>query len=57
MTVPYLPGTKRGPTPLSATIVDLIEAGGHGQDHCVACHAGNGIARTKFHDIMYRIDQ
>ncbi len=32
-----------------ATRVDLIEAGGHYEEHCAACHADNGSGQPKFH--------
>ena len=38
--------------PLEAKGVNLIEAGGHYQEHCAACHADNGSGETKFHGIM-----
>ncbi len=36
-----------------ATRVDLIEAGGHYEEHCAACHADNGSGQPKFHGLMY----
>lgn len=39
--------------PLSAKGVDLIEAGGHYEEHCAVCHADNGSGDPKFHGIMY----
>lgn len=31
-----------------ATRVDLIQAGGHYEEHCAACHADNGSGQPKF---------
>ena len=39
--------------PLEAKAVNLIEAGGHYEEHCAVCHADNGGGDTKFHGIMY----
>jgi mono/diheme cytochrome c family protein len=39
--------------PLGANGFNLIEAGGHYEEHCAACHADNGGGDTKFHGIMY----
>ena len=44
---------KKMTSPLSSQNVNLIEAGGHYQEHCAACHADNGSGQTKFHGIMY----
>jgi mono/diheme cytochrome c family protein len=38
--------------PLEAKGVNLIEAGGHYEEHCAVCHADNGGGETKFHGIM-----
>ena len=40
-------------SPLSAHGVDLIEAGGHYQEHCAVCHGDDGSGTPKFHGIMY----
>jgi mono/diheme cytochrome c family protein len=32
--------------------INLIEAGGHYQEHCAACHADDGSGNPKFHGIM-----
>lgn len=37
---------------LEAKGVNLIEAGGHYEEHCAICHADNGSGETKFHGIM-----
>ena len=39
--------------PLSAKGVDLIEAGGHYEEHCAVCHADDGSGTPKFRGIMY----
>lgn len=39
--------------PLEAKGVNLVEAGGHYEEHCAVCHADNGGGETKFHGIMY----
>ena len=39
--------------PLSAHGVDLIEAGGHYEEHCAVCHGDDGSGKPKFHGIMY----
>jgi cytochrome c len=36
-----------------ATQVDLIEAGGHYEEHCAACHGDNGKGEPKFEGLMY----
>jgi mono/diheme cytochrome c family protein len=39
--------------PLPAANMDLIEAGGHYEEHCAVCHADNGSGITKFDGTMY----
>lgn len=39
--------------PLTAQGIDLIEAGGHYEEHCAVCHGDNGNGAPKFHGIMY----
>ncbi|CAN5752594.1 hypothetical protein BH10ACI4_BH10ACI4_17180 [soil metagenome] len=39
--------------PLEAKGVNLVEAGGHYEEHCAVCHADNGGGDAKFHGIMY----
>jgi mono/diheme cytochrome c family protein len=39
--------------PMEAKGINLIEAGGHYEEHCAVCHADNGGGETKFHGIMY----
>lgn len=39
--------------PLSARGVNLIDAGGHYEEHCAVCHADSGSGDPKFHGIMY----
>lgn len=39
--------------PLSAHGIDLIEAGGHYQEHCAVCHGDDGSGNPKFHGVMY----
>ena len=39
--------------PVSAQGVDLIEAGGHYEEHCAVCHGDSGNGQPKFHGIMY----
>lgn len=39
--------------PLAAGGIDLLEAGGHYEEHCAVCHADNGGGDPKFHGIMY----
>lgn len=39
-------------SPLPANQIDLVEAGGHYEEHCAACHGDNGNGETKFHGIM-----
>lgn len=39
--------------PLTARGVDLIEAGGHYEEHCAACHGDDGGGTPKFHGLMY----
>lgn len=39
--------------PLSAKGLDLIEAGGHYQEHCAVCHGDSGDGVPKFHGLMY----
>lgn len=39
--------------PLPADKLNLIEAGGHYEEHCAVCHADNGGGDPKFHGIMY----
>ena len=39
--------------PLSAHGIDLIEAGGHYEEHCAVCHGDDGSGNPKFHGIMY----
>jgi mono/diheme cytochrome c family protein len=39
--------------PLDTKRINFVEAGGHYEQHCAACHADNGGGETKFHGIMY----
>ena len=39
--------------PLASHGVDLVEAGGHYQEHCAACHGDNGNGEPKFRGVMY----
>ena len=39
--------------PFAAKGIDLLEAGGHYEEHCAVCHADNGSGDPKFHGIMY----
>ncbi len=39
--------------PLTSQPFDLIEAGGHYEEHCAVCHADNGSGQPKFHGLMY----
>jgi mono/diheme cytochrome c family protein len=39
--------------PLEARGINLIEAGGHYEEHCAVCHADNGGGEPRFHGIMY----
>lgn len=40
-------------SPLTSRGVDLIEAGGHYQEHCAVCHGDTGNGQPKFHGLMY----
>jgi cytochrome c len=39
--------------PLGAGRVNLIEAGGHYEEHCAVCHGDSGNGEPKFHGLMY----
>jgi cytochrome c len=39
--------------PLANGGVNIIEAGGHYEEHCAACHGDNGNGEPKFHGLMY----
>jgi mono/diheme cytochrome c family protein len=38
--------------PLAEDKINLVEAGGHYQEHCAACHGDSGSGDPKFHGIM-----
>jgi mono/diheme cytochrome c family protein len=39
-------------SPLAQDKINIVEAGGHYQEHCATCHAENGSGDPKFHGIM-----
>ncbi len=39
--------------PLTNSGVNLVEAGGHYEEHCAACHGDNGNGEPKFQGLMY----
>jgi len=39
--------------PISGSRLDLIEAGGHYEEHCAVCHGDDGGGQPKFHGLMY----
>lgn len=38
--------------PVAAHGINLVEAGGHYQEHCAVCHGDDGSGKPKFHGIM-----
>ena len=44
---------KKMQNPLGAQDVNLIESGGHYEEHCAVCHGDDGSGTPKFHGIMY----
>ena len=39
--------------PLANSGINLVEAGGHYEEHCAACHGDSGNGEPKFHGLMY----
>jgi mono/diheme cytochrome c family protein len=39
-------------SPLAEDKINLVEAGGHYQEHCAVCHGDNGSGDPKFHGIL-----
>lgn len=44
---------KEMSNPLPSSTLDLMEAGGHYEEHCAVCHGDDGSGEPKFHGILY----
>lgn len=39
--------------PISGDRLDIIDAGGHYEEHCAVCHGDDGGGHPKFHGLLY----